>query len=239
MSVKCGKLLFHADKSLISLNLFRLWGVAITLAGVNSVWGWGSRLRNCLDWILEPEQELRPELQLGANATFVMVGGGKLKVTNTSLPFSLQVSYQGGKNLAPCSEVFFRLLTRSRTFLIEPSHIAYWNMSCWKSNFSTTAHITAAMCIWHHVVQASRIHFFIVLPGQKIAILLSNFQSTAGWTCVDWGSDLMLAVELVLCRTQKRVPVDVEAQSHSDRSPVLEASEGEARACSGFGACLH
>ena len=41
-SVKCGKLLFHADKSLIFLNLFRLGGVAITLAGVNSVWGRGA-----------------------------------------------------------------------------------------------------------------------------------------------------------------------------------------------------
>lgn len=49
----------------------------------------------------------------------------------------------------------------------------------------------------------------------------------------------MLAVELVLCRTQKWVLVDVEAQSHSVRSPGLEASEGEARANSRFGACFH
>lgn len=38
----------------------------------------------------DPEQELRPTLKVGTNVTFVIVGGGRLKVTNASLPSFLR-----------------------------------------------------------------------------------------------------------------------------------------------------
>lgn len=65
--------------------------------------------------------------------TFVMVGGGKLKVTNTSLPSSPHSSHQegaAGEWVWPPAGKCFLAACKKQKVLIEPTDMVFQNLSC-------------------------------------------------------------------------------------------------------------